>query len=119
MIDLLLQGSDNPFPGRSLARHWLSDRPEPPDPVLSELKEPRLKGEDFRTHQMSQIESIIVEDHVLIEYGERTPELFALFEDPRQQHNLADLADQGPRRQRMARALDALRRGIGDGPTAH
>jgi arylsulfatase A-like enzyme len=108
MTELMLPGEPSPFPGRSLARHWRTDHSEVPDPVLSELDQPRLKGEDFRTQQVTRIESLIDEDHVLIEYGNQTPELFALFEDPNQVHNLADRPDQGARRQRIRNVLDIL-----------
>ena len=109
MTGLLHAGRHDPFPGRSLARYWRTDRTEPLDPVLSELEEPRLKGEDFRTHEVSRIESVIDEDHILIEYSDQTPELFALFEDPRQENNLAERPDHGSRRQRMEGIWDALR----------
>jgi arylsulfatase A-like enzyme len=115
MTELMLPGEPTPFPGRSLARHWQTDHPEAPDPVLSELDQPRLKGEDFRTQQVNRIEALIDEDHVLIEYGNQTPELFALFEDPNQVHNLADRPDQGARRQRMRRILDMLHHRAGTG----
>ena len=108
MTESLLPGSANPFPGRSLARHWRTDRAESPDPVVSELEEPRLKGEDFRTGDVARVESLIDEDHVLIESLRRQPELFALFEDPGQIHNLADRADQTARRRRMKKVLDDI-----------
>ncbi len=117
MTDVMLPGGGSPFPGRSLARHWHSERVERPDPVLSELDQPRLKGEDFRTQDVTRIESLIDEDHVLIEYGNHTPELFALFADPHQVRNLADRPDQGPRRQRMRKVLDALHHRAGPGPS--
>ena len=109
MTGLLLPGAPDPFPGHSLVRYWRTDRTEPPDPVLSELEEPRLKGEDFRTHEVNRIESVIDEDHILIEYSDQIPELFALFEDPRQENNLAERPDQASRRQRMKGIWDALR----------
>ena len=96
MTESLLPGSTNPFPGRSLARHWHTGHAETPDPVLSELDEPRLKGEDFRTEDVARVESVIDEDHVLIDSSRRPTELFALFDDPKQEHNLADRPDRGP-----------------------
>jgi arylsulfatase A-like enzyme len=115
MSELLLPGSAYPFLGRSVARYWRSDRPEPPDPVLSELEEPRLKGEDFRTQGVDRVESIIDDDHVLIEYTRQPPELYALFEDVKQAHNLADRPDQGQRRRRMRTRLDELHHRDGAG----
>ncbi len=108
LTGLLLPGSTSPFPGRSLARHWRTERPEPPDPVLAELVEPRLKGEDFRTEDIDWMESVIAEDHVLIQSGHRPPELFALFDDLVQQHNLADRPDEATRRRRLSGLLDEL-----------
>jgi len=119
MTDVMLPGAPSPFPGRSLARHWRTDRGEAPDPVLSELDQPRLKGEDFRTQHVNRIESLIDEDHVLIEYNNLAAELFALFEDPNQVHNLADRTDQGPRRRRMRKVLDTLHHRAGTGPPTH
>jgi arylsulfatase A-like enzyme len=109
VTDLLLPGTENPFPGGSLARHWLADQPESPDPVLSELEQPRLKGEDFRTILVSRINSIIDEDRVLIAYSDRPSELFALTEDPEQRRNLAELASEKPRLDRLMQKLDAIR----------
>lgn len=117
MTDVLLPGSSSPFPGRSLARHWRSDRAEPPDPVLSQLDEPRLKGEDFRTDAVTWMESLVNEDHILIEYRRRAPELFDLFGDPRQEHNLADRPDQESRRHRMEQVLEGLHRQSRTGTT--
>src|SRR5262249_17915708 len=118
MTGLLLPGSASPFPGRSLARHWRTEHAESPDPVLSEIDEPRLKGDDFRTSDVEWVESLIDEDHVLIESCRRPPELFALFDDPRQEHNLAAQAEQAPRRLRMKKVLDDLhhRTGAGSAP---
>jgi arylsulfatase A-like enzyme len=118
MTDVMLPGGVSPFPGRSLARHWHSDLAERPDPVLSELDQPRLKGEDFRTQDVTRIESLIDEDHILIEYGNHTSQLFALFEDPYQVHNLADQPEEGTRRQRMRKVLDVLHHRAGSGSSA-
>jgi hypothetical protein len=74
------------------------------------LEEPHLKGEDFRTHQVNRIDSVIAEDRVLIEYGNKPPELFALSEDPEQQRNLADENEEQIRRERLSRELDEFRR---------
>jgi arylsulfatase A-like enzyme len=108
--DLLLPGTENPFPGRSLARYWRTDRPEIPDPVLSQLEQPRLKGNDFRTNEVTRIESIIEDDRILIEYSDRPSELFALVEDPEQLRNLAEVASEKAQHDRLRRTLDAIRR---------
>jgi arylsulfatase A-like enzyme len=117
MTEALIPGSTNPFPGRSLARHWRAAGAETPDPVLSELDEPRLKGEDFRTEDVARLESVIDEDHILIDSSRRPTELFALFDDPRQERNLADRADEAPLRRRLRKVLDDLhhRPGTGSG----
>ena len=53
LTELLVGGADNPFPGRSLARFWSASGPALADPVLSQLEEPRLAGEDFAGDQMA------------------------------------------------------------------
>ena len=57
---LLDPAAANPFPGRSLER--LLERRRlprcPPDPVLSQLEEPRLRGESFRTENVIKLDSI-------------------------------------------------------------
>jgi arylsulfatase A-like enzyme len=108
LTELLLPGVKNPFPGRSLARLWAADHPEAHAPVVSQLEEPRLKGNDFRTSQVGRIESIIGEDRVLIDYSDRPSELFALAEDPEQQRNLADFPSERPRLDRLKQELEAL-----------
>ncbi len=108
MTGLLLGARPNPFAGQSLARHWSSDRPVRPAPVFAELIQPRLKGADFRTHEVSRIESVIDEDHILIESDDRGPELFGLFSDPRQEKNLAASPSQSDLRQRLSRRLDEV-----------
>ena len=67
---------------------------------------------------MARVESVIDEDHVLIDSSRRPTELFALFEDPRQEHNLADRADEAPLRRRLRKILDDLhhRPGTGSAP---
>jgi hypothetical protein len=76
--------------------------------ILSQLEEPRLKGEDFRTQQVTRIESIVDADHVLIGYSDRSPELFSLFNDPRRRNNLIDQPGESPVRDRLSRMLDAF-----------
>lgn len=117
LSEVMLPETSGPFPGHSLARHWRSERPEVPDPVLSQLDAPRLKGEDFRTDQVAWMESLIDEDHILIEYREKGPELFDLFGDPRQEHDLAGRPEQEPRRRRMERFLEEFHRRARNGST--
>jgi arylsulfatase A-like enzyme len=109
MSDLLLPAADNPFPGHSLARHWGATEPESADPVLSQLEEPRLAGEDFATDQVLRVNSVIEDDYILIESSRKPPELYSLFADPKQQRNLADHPDQGSRLEHMRCTLSALR----------
>ena len=108
MTGLLLPSDPSPFPGRNLARHWRSNTPLVPDAVLSQLDEPRLKGDDFRTSGILWMEAIVAEDHTMIEYSRRPTELFSLKDDPKQQHNLADHPDQTELRTRLHKRLDEL-----------
>ncbi len=113
LTDLLLPGADNPFPGRSLARYWYADGAETPDPVFSQLEEPRLKGKDFRTSLVVRIDSIIEEDRVLIDYSDRPAELFALAEDPEQRQNLTEVPAEKPRLDRLRQKLVTIRQKTG------
>ncbi len=112
LTELLFAGRDNPFPGHSLARFWDASGPVQADPVLSQLEEPRLAGDDFAADQMARINSLIDEDYILIDTGGNLPELYTL-EDRKQQRNLAAQPDQRSRLERLQRTLDALRRASG------
>ncbi len=105
MAELLDPAASNPFPGRSLARYWGDERPERPDPVLSQLEDPRLRGESFRTENVIKLDSVIDEDHILIERINEPPLLYDLSNDPRQMRNLADLTEQRSRLDRMRSKL--------------
>jgi hypothetical protein len=114
LTELLFGGDDNPFPGHSLARFWHASAggPVQADPVLSQLEEPRLAGDDFAADQMARINSLIDENYILIDSGGKLPELYTL-EDRKQQRNLADQPAQRSRLERLQRTLDALRRSSG------
>ncbi len=109
LAELTGSGVANPFPGGSLACHWTSDRPAVADPVFSQLVEPKLGGEDFRTENLTSIESVIEGDHVLIDSDRQFFELYNLFRDPKQELNLANERAEQQRVLRMMRTLDALR----------
>jgi arylsulfatase A-like enzyme len=110
MAELLGPSDVNPFPGRSLARHWTGASPGPPEPVLSQLEDPRLRGESFRTENVIKTDSLIDEDHVLIESVNHPLELYELWSDPRQERNLADRPEQRSRLDRMRATLERLSR---------
>ena len=108
--DLLLPKVKNPFPGRSLARHWNSSDPQRPDPILSQLEKQPLDGQEVEAERVVTMDSVIDEDHVLIENSINKPELYQLFQDPKQDRNLADQAAESPRQARLKRTLESLRR---------
>jgi hypothetical protein len=110
MSELLVGSGGNPFPGRSLARFWSADSRAAPDPVLSQLEEPSLTGEDFGVDPAVRINSVIDEAHILIDYGSKYLELYAI-EDRKQERNLADHPAQRLRLERLQRTLAALRQG--------
>ena len=113
MAALLGSSENNPFPGRSLACYWDGTAPARPDPVLSQLEDPRLRGESFRTENVVKIDSLIDEDHVLIETFNQPAQLYELWNDPRQEHNLADRPDQQVRLKRLRATLERLSREAG------
>ena len=98
---------------RSLERHWHDTHPGRPDAVLSQLEDPRLRGESFRTEDVIKLDSLIDEDHILIVGVNQPPQLYELFNDPRQERNLADRPDQQSRLERMRATLESLVRGPG------
>jgi arylsulfatase A-like enzyme len=109
LTELLIPGAENPFPGHSLAHSWSDSRPVQSGPLLSQLEQPRLVGEDFAVDQMITINSVIDENYILIEFDSNTPELYAI-EDRKQQRNLADQPAQRSRLERLRRTLATLRR---------
>jgi arylsulfatase A-like enzyme len=109
LTELLTAGADNPFPGRSLARFWSESEPALADPILSQLEQPRLAGEDFAADREVKINSVIDESHVLIDSSSKPLELYAL-EDRKQQVNLADDPAHRSRLERLRRTLATLRR---------
>jgi arylsulfatase A-like enzyme len=108
LTELLIPGSQNPFPGRSLAHFWSDNGPVLADPVLSQLEQPRLAGEDFAADQAVTINSVIDENHILIDRGTNPPELYAI-EDRKQQQNLAHQPLQQSRVERLRSTLATLR----------
>ena len=93
--------SRQPVPGPQSAAHWNGSPPDSVEPVLSQLEDPRLRGESFRTENVLKVDSLIDEDHVLIESVNQPAQLFELFNDPRQERNLADRPEQRSRLDRM------------------
>jgi arylsulfatase A-like enzyme len=107
---LLLPGRDNPFPGRSLARHWNTDGPQAADPILSQLTQQPLEGEDVQSDRVITMDSLVADGRVLIEANCLDPELYDLFGDRKQQRNLAGQPAERARQERLKRALDTIRR---------
>jgi arylsulfatase A-like enzyme len=105
IASLLEPAGANPFPGRGLARYWSDNAPGPPDPVLSQLEDPRLRGESFRTENVIKVDSLIEDDRILIESINQPPELYDLYKDPRQHRNLAGQPEERSRLERMRYAL--------------
>ena len=112
LTELLIGDANNPFPGRSLARCWSAGGPILADPVLSQLEEPRLAGDDFTADQLVRINSVIDENYILIDSGSNPPELYTI-EDRKQQWNLADHPVQRSRLERLRCTLATLRRAPG------
>lgn len=114
LTDLLVPGTGNPFPGRSLARQWGTGGPRTPDPILAQLEQQHLEGEDVRSDQVLKMDSLLDEDHLLIESSARGPELYHLYDDRAQRTNLAGRPAERARQGRMNRTLDTiLRKAVG------
>jgi arylsulfatase A-like enzyme len=109
LAELLIPGADNPFPGRSLVRSWSTSGPIVADPILSQLEDPKLVGDDFAADQAVKINSVIDENYILIDTASNRPELYTL-EDRKQERNLVDHPLQRSRLERLQRTLTSLRR---------
>ena len=110
LASLLLPGASNPFPGRSLARHWASDGPGPPDPILAQMESQHFEGDEVQMDLDRNLDSVVVDGHLLIESVRNPPELYDLYADPDNRHNLAGRPEQRARQERLKRELDAIRR---------
>jgi arylsulfatase A-like enzyme len=113
VAELIDPTTNHPFPGRSLARYWSATGEIATDSVLSQLEDPALQGKDFRTENVTSVNSLIDDDHILIESRNQPLELYHLYNDPLQQHNLAELSSERTRTARLKQRLDALRSGLG------
>jgi arylsulfatase A-like enzyme len=109
LTGLLVPGADNPFPGRSLARHWGPHGPAAPDPILSQMEEQHLEGEEVQSDRVLRLDSVIDEDHLLILSSRNGTELYHLLDDPENRRNLAGQPTQHTRIERLRRTLDLLR----------
>jgi arylsulfatase A-like enzyme len=109
LTGLLLPGADNPFPGRSLARHWGPDGPAAPDPILAQMEVQQLGGQEVQAERVLKLDSVIDEDHLLIVSSRNETELYRLLDDPENRRNLAGQPTQHARVERLRRTLDVLR----------
>ena len=106
---LLLPGTANPFPGRSLVRHWGPDGPASADPILAQMEEQHFAGDEVQMDQNLKMDSVVAEGHLLIESVRNAPELYDLLTDPDNRHNLFGRPEQRERQERLQRALVKLR----------
>ena len=109
MAQLLMPGANHPFPGLSLSRFWTTAELGTDEPIFSQLEEPHFAGDDFSTNQVTSLNSVIEDDYILIESGQAAPELYHLLEDPKQQRNLAGIAAEHPRLERLQSRLRQLK----------
>jgi len=109
VAELIDASTVHPLPGHSLARYWSAAGRASADPVLSQLEEPSLRGKDFRTDNVTSVDSLIQGNHILIHSRNQPLELYHLFNDPLQQHNLAEQSSERARTARLKETLDAIR----------
>jgi arylsulfatase A-like enzyme len=109
---ILLPGATHPFPGRSLARHWLGSDPGPADPVLSQMEHQPFAGDDVPVHDFVTTDALIHEGRVLIQSETQAPELHDLLADPDRLRNLADEPTEQARLKRLRDTLKRLREGV-------
>ncbi len=109
LADVLLPGASGPFPGRSFARFWRSSDPGNPDPILAQMQEQRFAGEEVQMDGQIRMDSIVADDHLLIESVQKPPELYDLIDDPKNLRDLANVPEHRPTRDRLLHELDSLR----------
>jgi arylsulfatase A-like enzyme len=109
LTGLLLPGAANPFPGRSLARHWGPDGPAIPDPILAQEEDQNLVGDDIQTDISKRLDSVIADGYLFIESSQKGPELYDLVADPANQRNLAGRPEQRSRQELLKQILYTLR----------
>ena len=110
LTGLLLPGAASPFPGRSLARHWEADSPGPHDPILAQMEAQHFEGDEVQMDLSLNLDSVVVDGHLLIESVRNPPELYDLHADPDNRRNLAGRSEHRSRQERLKRELDAIRR---------
>jgi arylsulfatase A-like enzyme len=117
MTSLLLPGARNPFPGRSLARFWAAEKTGPHDPILAQMESQHFEGDEVQMDLDRNLDSVVVDGHLLIESVRNPTELYDLYADPHNRHNLAGRSEHRDRQERLKRALDAIR-GVREGPVS-
>jgi arylsulfatase A-like enzyme len=110
LAGLLLPGTENPFPGGSLARHWEPGGPGPIAPILAQMEAQSFAGEEVQIDRNLNMDSVIAEGHLLIESSRNGPEMYDLLADPENQRNLAGRPENRPRQERLKHELEILRR---------
>jgi len=110
LTGLLLPGAASPFPGRSLARLWESDGPGPHDPILAQMEAQQFVGDEVQMDFSHNMDSVVVDGHLLIESVRNPPELYDLHADPDNRRNLAGRSEHRSRQERLKQQLDAIRR---------
>ncbi len=109
LAELTGAATENPFPGQSLAGHWTGAIKTSVEPVFSQLVEPRLGGDDFRTENLTRIESVIEEDRIFIDSDDEFFELYHLTGDSRQQSNMFSQPVEQARVERLRQTLNRFR----------
>jgi arylsulfatase A-like enzyme len=113
VADLLDATKDSPFPGASLSRFWVPGRLErslSDGPVVSEVSiyEKGSQSPNVPPAWRGRMSSLVADGKTLIRNADRSEELFEVYDDPAQFHNLADSPARAPIHARLSALLDGV-----------
>lgn len=106
VVDLLGLSAGAPFPGRSLAGHWVT--PGGADTAFSMLKRGLVRQGWYPIGRGSEMYSLTTSDHHYVRNGDRSEELYDLRRDPGEFRNLVGDPASAPALDRLRGSLEKI-----------